>query len=97
MPRPGDVVHLHRPYSRKLALLADASTLWVQREPRSVRVRLRLHLHAGLWRRATRARLADDGDAGFAARLGNLRCLPAITDRLFRPDLGSWRRQPLSR
>src|SRR5450631_1849340 len=41
--------------------------------------------------------LADDGDAGFAARLGNLRCLPAITDRLFRPDLGSWRRQPLSR
>src|ERR1019366_6416531 len=50
-----------------------------------------------LWRRVARARLADDSDARAAARLGNLRRVPAIADRLFRPDLGCWWRQPLSR
>jgi peptidoglycan/LPS O-acetylase OafA/YrhL len=31
-----------------------------------------------------------------AAKLGNLRRVPAIADRLFCPGLGCWRRQPLS-
>jgi hypothetical protein len=30
-------------------------------------------------------------------RLGNLHRVPAIADRLFHPDLGCWRWQPLSR
>jgi hypothetical protein len=49
--------------------VADASQLWLQRHYRGVRIRIRLHLHACLWQRVARARLADGRDARAAARL----------------------------